>query len=41
VALSRVGRKSEAILALKRALEVNPNLSEAADARRLLAELGA
>jgi tetratricopeptide (TPR) repeat protein len=41
VALARVGRKGDATLALKRALEVNPSLPEAAEARRLLAELGA
>jgi hypothetical protein len=40
VALARVGRKGDATLALKRALEVNPSLPEAAEARRLLAELG-
>jgi tetratricopeptide (TPR) repeat protein len=41
VALARAGRKPEAVLALKRALEVGPSLPEAPEARRLLAELGA
>jgi len=41
VVLFEMGRRQEAIAALKKALELNPAFSEAADARRLLNELGA
>jgi len=41
VVLSEMGRRQEAIAPLRKALQLNPAFPEAADARRLLNELGA
>jgi tetratricopeptide (TPR) repeat protein len=40
VALARSGQKADAVLALRRALEINPKFGNAANAKQLLAELG-
>lgn len=40
IALQRNGQRAEAVLTLRRALEVDPNFSNAQAARQLLAELG-